>query len=331
MTTVCVYEDPTMWGAHGITASVKHQKKALRATGVSVKEKPREPYDVIHFNWPAPISYLQLIQAKKRGKLCVVFAHSGKDIKGGFTLSHFFYHPFINWLVRYYNKSDLVVAPSSYTRDMVSQFGVDKSKIRVISNGVDTENVKFSSRKRELYRKRFGLEKPTVITVGQVIPRKAVRTFVQAAYRLPEYQFIWYGHRMNKLLMYDKKMDGAIKNAPSNLQFSGYVEDIKAAYSSGDLFFFPSHEENQGIVLLEAAICGLPLVVRGLPVYRGWLKDGINCLKGKNLNEFIKLIKQVMKDSSLKKKLTRNAYQMAQNHRLEKIGQELVKQYKEFR
>jgi 1,2-diacylglycerol-3-alpha-glucose alpha-1,2-glucosyltransferase len=157
-----------------------------------------------------------------------------------------------------------------------------------------------------------------------------VSTFVQTAQRLSEYQFIWYGHRMNKLLMYDKEMDQAIKNSPPNLQFSGYVEDIQAAYSSGDLFFFPSHEENQGIVLLEAAVAKLPIITRDLPVYQNWLKDEIHCLKGKDLDDFVKLIRQGMEDASLREKLTDNAYQMAQNHRLEKIGDELIRLYKEF-
>lgn len=329
MITVCVYQDPTMWGAHGITTAVRHQRKALQVAGIPVKDKTIEPYDVIHFNWPSPISYLKLKQTIKKGKTGIVFAHSGKDIKGGFTMSSLLYSPILKWLVNFYNNGDLVIAPSYYTRDILIDFGVDKSKIRVVSNGVDTQNIEFSLQKRKIYRKKFGLGKQTAITVGQVIPRKAVSTFVQAAQRLPEYQFIWYGHRMNKLLMYDKKMNKAINNSPPNLQFSGYVEDIQAAYSSGDLFFFPSHEENQGIVLLEAAVTRLPIVTRDLPVYQGWLADGVNCLKAHNLDEFIELIKRGMEDEPLRKKLTNNAYEMAQNHRLERIGEKLVSIYRE--
>ncbi|MEF8837734.1 MAG: glycosyltransferase family 4 protein [Candidatus Bipolaricaulota bacterium] len=330
MKTVCVYEDPTMYGTHGITAAVKQQKKALRENEIAVKDKPKEPYDVIHINWPGPISYLRLKQAQRRGKMGVVFAHSGKDIEGGFTLSKYLEKPFIKWLSLLYNAGDRVIAPSEYTKGMIAEFGVDQNKTRVVSNGVDLSKVEYSEEGREKYREKFDLTRPTVIVVGQVIPRKDVSTFVEVAKALPQYQFIWYGHRMNRLFMFDRKMDDAISNSPENAQFTGYVEDISAAFSSGDLFFFPSKEENEGIVLLEAAALGLPIVTRDLPAYRGWLEDGVNCLKGETKEEFVRLVRKAMEEKDLRKSLAKKARSTAEEHRLEKIGREYAGIYDEF-
>jgi len=330
MKTVCVYEDPTMYGVHGITAAVKHQRKALRENGVTVKEKPREPYDVIHINWPGPISFMRLKQAQRRGKMGVVFAHSGKDIEGGFTLSKYLEKPFIKWLSLLYNAGDRVIAPSEYTKEMISGFGVDRKKTRVVSNGVDLSKVEYSEEGRKKYREKFDLNRPTVIMVGQVIPRKDVTTFVEVAKALPQYQFIWYGHRMNRLFMFDQRMDRAISNSPENVQFTGYVKDIGAAFSSGDLFFFPSKEENEGIVLLEAAALGLPIVTRNLPAYRGWMEDGKNCLKGETKEKFIRLIRNTMEGRELREKLAERARKTAEEHRLEKIGQKYSEIYREF-
>ncbi len=330
MKTVCVYEDPTMYGTHGITAAVKHQRKALRENGINVKEKPKEPYDVIHINWPGPISYLRLKQAQKRGKMGVVFAHSGKDIEGGFTLSKHLEKPFIKWLSLLYNTGNRVIAPSDYTKDMIADFGVDQEKTKVVSNGVNLSKVEYSEEGRKKYREKFDLNRPTVIVVGQVIPRKDVTTFVEVAKALPQYQFIWYGHRMNRLFMFDRKMDKAISNSPENVQFTGYVEDISAAFSSGDLFFFPSKEENEGIVLLEAAALGLPIVTRNLPAYRGWMEGGRNCLKGETKEEFVRLIRRAMEDKELREELAKKARTTAEKHRLENIGKEYMEIYDEF-
>ncbi|MFP4647376.1 MAG: glycosyltransferase family 4 protein, partial [Candidatus Acetothermia bacterium] len=252
---------------------------------------------------------------------------SGKDVIGGFTFSRLLSKPFIRWLVTFYRSGDLVITPSSYTRDMIIDFGVSEEKIRVVSNGVDYEKVKFSRKKRKKYRDKFDLNKPTVIGVGQVIARKAISLFVQAAHLLPQYEFIWFGSRMNKLMMYDRDMDQAIANAPANMTFTGYVEDIQAAYSSGDLFFFPSYEENQGIVLLEAATRGIPIVTRDLPVYQGWLKDGDNCLKGNSLDQFVKLIEKGIENEDLRESLVSNAKEMADQHRLENIGERYLQIY----
>ena len=330
MKTVCVYEDPTMYGVHGITAAVKQQKKALRKNGVTVKTKPEEPYDVIHINWPGPVSFLRLKQAQRRGKMGVVFAHSGKDIEGGFTLSKHLEQPFIKWLSKLYNSGDRVIAPSAYTKEMIASFGVDGNKARVVSNGVDMDKVEYSETGRKKYRKKFGLDRPTVIVVGQVIPRKDVTTFVEVARELPDYQFIWYGHRMNRLFMFDKEMDKAIKSSPENVQFTGYVEDISAAFSSGDLFFFPSTEENEGIVLLEAAARGLPIVTRDLPAYRGWLEDGKNCLKGNDKQDFVRLLKRAMEETELRERLKEAARKTADEHRLEKVGRQYLDIYEDF-
>ncbi|MFB6291746.1 MAG: glycosyltransferase family 4 protein [Candidatus Bipolaricaulia bacterium] len=330
MKTVCVYEDPTMYGVHGITAAVKHQRKALRENGIEVKQKPKEPYDVIHINWPGPISYLRLKQAQRRGKMGVVFAHSGKDIEGGFTLSRYLETPFIKWLSKLYNSGDRIIAPSEYAKEMIAGFGVDEAKTRVVSNGVDLSKVNYSEEGRKKYREKFNLNRPTVIVVGQVIPRKDVKTFVEVAKALPQFQFIWYGHRMNRLFMFDQKMDQAIRHSPDNVQFTGYVEDISAAFSSGDLFFFPSKEENEGIVLLEAAAVGLPIVTRDLPAYRGWMQDGENCLKGTTKEEFVRLIRKAMEDSELREKLVQAGRSTAERHSLEKIGKEYERIYDDF-
>jgi len=330
MKTVCVYDDPTMYGVHGITAAVKQQKKALRKNGVEVKNKTKEPYDVIHINWPGPISFIKLKQAQRRGKMGVVFAHSGKDIEGGFTLSKYLETPFIKWLSLLYNAGDRVIAPSEYTKEMIAGFGVDKDKTRVVSNGVDISKVEYSKEGREKYREKFDLTRPTVFVVGQVIPRKDVTTFVEVARALPQYQFIWYGHRMNRLFMFDREMDRAIKKSPENVQFTGYVEDISAAFSSGDLFFFPSKEENEGIVLLEAAALGLPIVTRDLPAYRGWMEDEENCLKGETKEDFVRLIRKAMEDSDLRESLARKARKTAEDRRLENIGKDYIGIYEEF-
>ncbi len=62
---------------------------------------------------------------------------------------------------------------------------------------------------------------------------------------------------------------------PDNVIFPGYIrgEIIEGAYSGADLFFFPSYEETEGIVVLEALASKQNVLVRDIPVYDGWLED----------------------------------------------------------
>ena len=56
-------------------------------------------------------------------------------------------------------------------------------------------------------------------------------------------------------------------------------EELRDAYCGADTFLFCSHEETEGIVVLEALACGTPVLVRDIPVYDGWLTDGVNVYK----------------------------------------------------
>ncbi|MBS3736219.1 MAG: glycosyltransferase family 4 protein [Candidatus Bipolaricaulota bacterium] len=332
MNTVCVYKDPMMYGAHGIASAVNHQRKALQLHGVQVKDKPREPYDIIHINWPGPISYLRLKQAQRRGKPGIVFVHAGREIEKGFTLSQYISKPLVNklWLSRIYSSADIVIAPTEYAKAKMSNFGVGPDKIRVVSNGVDFSRIEYSQQERRRFRERYDMNRPTVITIGQVKPRKDVTTFVEVARELPQYQFFWFGQKIDWSSLFGDSTDDVIYNSPDNVRFTGYVEDIDAALSSGDLFFFPSKEENEAIVLLEAAGHGLPIVTRNLPAYKDLLVDGQSCLKGNNTDEFVELIKKAMEENEVRGKLTENAKEAAEEYSLENVGKKYLEVYKEF-
>ena len=80
----------------------------------------------------------------------------------------------------------------------------------------------------------------------------------------------------------------AMEQAPENVTFAGFVdrETLRAAYCGADVFAFMSHEETEGIVVLEALACGIPTVVRDIPVYNGWLREGQNVYKASGTDEF---------------------------------------------
>lgn len=330
--SVCVYKDPMMYGAHGITSAVDHQRKALEMHGIEVKEKPVEPYGAIHINWPGPLSYLRLKGAQRRGKLGIVFVHAGRSIDRGFTLSQYLVKPLVNklWLSRIYETADIVVAPTQYAKGKMMDSGVDPGKIRVVSNGVDFSKIQYSQQERRRYRERYDMNRPTVITIGQVKPRKDVSTFVEVARKLPQYQFFWFGQTLDWSSLFGDRTDEVIYNSPDNVRFTGYVDDIDAALSSGDLFFFPSKEENEAIVLLEAAAHGLPIVTRNLPAYKDLLLDGRSCLKGETTEEFVELILRAMEENEVRGKLTENAKESAEEYSLKNIGKKYLDIYEEF-
>ncbi len=120
------------------------------------------------------------------------------------------------------------------------------------------------------------MEGPVVFLVGHVIKRKGLETFVELARRMPAFEFAWFGPL--DLSLKDRETTRLIETAPENCTFTGYVDDIRGAFAAGDIFCFPTHEENEGIALLEAMTAGKPVVVRDIETF-GWLEDGVDALK----------------------------------------------------
>ncbi len=64
--------------------------------------------------------------------------------------------------------------------------------------------------------------------------------------------------------------------------------NCRQRYSGSDLFLFPSYEETEGIVVLEALAMKIPLLLRDIPVYNGWLEKGRDVYQAKKLDDFEK-------------------------------------------
>lgn len=145
------------------------------------------------------------------------------------------------------------------------------------------------------------------------------------AKQLPQYHFIWFGEC--NLWTVPRTVRKAVHTKLPNLHFPGYVprETLRGAYSGSNLFFFPTYEETEGIVLLEALAMQIPVLVRDIPIYEQWLEDGRHLYKGKTVEEMrekmIGILEGRLPD------LTQAGYQVAKERDIAKIGQQLKAQY----
>jgi 1,2-diacylglycerol-3-alpha-glucose alpha-1,2-galactosyltransferase len=120
-------------------------------------------------------------------------------------------------------------------------------------------------------KKKFKLpNKKTILCVASIQYRKGVFDFVEAAKKLPEYNFVWVGKVPNLPYLKNKDEINELvdKKKPDNLTFTGalYGKDLAAMYSACDLFWLPSFSETFGLVIIEAASFGKPVLIRNIPV-----------------------------------------------------------------
>jgi len=308
----------------GLLSSYENQKKSMKSLNIKFTEQWNDSCDILQINTPWLKSLWLIKRARKLNKKVIIWAHvTAEEIPGVFRFGKLIFPIAKKYLIYAYGLADIVFCPSEFTKNLlIKSYGLPAEKLVVQSNGVDMDFIYPDSRKRADYRQKYDCEGFTVGTVGLVVPRKGVDTFLTIAEKFPENQFVWFGKIYSKLMT--KSLP---KDLPKNVKFTGYAEDRNAAFNCLDAFLFPSYEENQGMVVLEAAAVGLPIIVRDIPVYNPWLVDGENCLKAKNEEEFKTCLERVIKDKKLRDKLSKGALKLAESEDIKFLNKKLFEIY----
>ncbi len=326
---VCLYlEAADLVAKSGFKTAYEQHRKALERVGVSVTDDPDSEYDLLHLHFFGPKSLFSLKRAKRLKIPVVVHAHSigAHDFADSFTLFNSVAPLYEKYLYYFYELSDAIFTCSQYAQEQLRAQGITKP-ISVVSNAVDRERFRFSEESRQLWRARLGLKNFTVFCAGNVIPRKGVLDFLEVARRLPQIDFVWFGHLWPKLLTFYPQMHKAIENRPPNVQMPGFIEETPAAFAAADVLLLPSFRENQPMVLLEAASLGRPLVVRDIPEYHGWLIDRVNARLGRSVEEFVEIISELAENTHEWQRLSHASQELAEASSLPVVGERLKELY----
>ena len=318
-------------GKSGLGKAIKHQQKALENEHIEYTLNPKDDYDILHINTYFPKSYFLAKRAKKKGKKIVYHAHSTEeDFRDGFIFCRQIAPLFKKWLIKCYRLGDVIVTPTLYSKRLLEGYkGLENKKIYAISNGIEIEFFKKNKKLGEKFRQDYHIKKDekVIIGIGLYIERKGIVDFVELAKRLPEYKFIWFGY--SPLAAATKPVRDAVNTKLDNLLFAGYVERevIREAMNGCDLYLFPTLEETEGIPIVEACACETDAIIRDIPIFDGWLEDGKNVYKAKDVDDFEKKIKDFF--SGKLPSVAKNAYKEAQERDLKYVGKQLHQVYDE--
>lgn len=141
--------------------------------------------------------------------------------------------------------------------------GVDKEKVSIIPNGVDTKKYYYSDSAREALRNAMGVKRGTLvfITVGLIIDRKGQFDFLKILQKLGidyQYWIIGKGPDYEPIKQYTIE-----KDIQDRVKLFGYIEDkdIYQYHSAADIYVHGSTQEAQALSEIEANACGLRIIV----------------------------------------------------------------------
>ncbi|MDE6726608.1 MAG: glycosyltransferase family 4 protein [Oscillospiraceae bacterium] len=310
----------------GVGRAIYHQMNAVEKNGVEVVDDI-EDADVVHINTVLPKSLALAKKLKKKGVPLVYHAHSTKeDFRNSYIGANAVSGLFKKWIIKCYTQGDVIVTPSEYSKSLLRGYGI-KNRVFVISNGIDLEDYVRSETAGRNFRRKFGFteDDKVIVSAGLLMKRKGVDDFAELARRLPQYKFVWFGDADMKFV--GKEIRDAVKNAPKNCIFAGYVKKpvLQAALSGSDLFLFPSREETEGIVVLEALALKTPVLLRDIPVYGDWIRKGENAYAAKDIDEFEELAVKILEGEL--PDLSEEGYKTVSEKSIEKVGARLKEAY----
>ena len=231
---------------------------------VSWNSRGRE-FDIVHYHTFGPLSLLSRRYSKGTK---ILTAHVTPRLnEGGIAFSKYItrYYPYS------YRKFDHIITLLDGYRTEVGQIAPDVPTT-TIPNGVDRNYFRRDEGKRESFRERYKISdsEKVVLAVGQQTPRKGIYDFLELSKMHPEIRWVWVGGFPAGPFSKDRlKIEWMKKKSQDNVIFTGFVPDIAEAYSGADVFLMPSYSEMFVLVILEALSCGLPVVARGIPEFKG--------------------------------------------------------------
>lgn len=329
MKILLYFEGEKILAKSGIGRALFHQKKALAEMGIEYTlDANCTDFDILHINTYGINSHNMIAKARRLGKKVIYHAHSTEeDFRNSFIGSNQLSPLVKRYLVHLYSRADYLITPTPYSKKLLENYGI-RVPIVTISNGIDLEKFAPDRKKELLFRDYFAIQpgEKVIISVGLYFERKGIIDFVNIAKRFPNYRFIWFGYTPKYAI--PKAVRSIVSSDhPSNVEFPGYIEGdiLEGAYSQADLFFFPSYEETEGIVILEALASRQQILLRDIPVYEGWLTNQKDCYMGKNNEEFTLLLEQLVQK---KIPLTVDAgFEIVRQRSIQQIGCELKAVY----
>ena len=163
-------------------------------------------------------------------------------------------------------RATMIIAVSQWTGgEIAARLGIRQERIRVIHEAAREAIRPLPEPKCRPTLDKYGIEKPYLLYVGTIEPRKNLLTLVRAFEELLRAT----RHRPQLVLCGGRGwLDDEVFKMITQLgltemvRFTGYVpdEDLPALYSQAEVFVYPSLYEGFGLPPLEAMACGTCVV-----------------------------------------------------------------------
>ncbi len=234
-------------------------------------------------------------------------------------------------------KSQHILTVSEYSKQqIVEKYRVPEEKVTVTYNGVSDQFRVLGDELLTLQKlARFALDKPYILAVGNLQPRKNIERLIRAYSILRsagkiDLDLVLVGRlRWGGAAIFDEVESLGIKE---HIHITGYVSDdeLVALYNKANLFVYPSLYEGFGLPLVEAMACGTPVIssiASCLPEVGG---DAAYYIDPYSENEMMLAIEHLANNTTACDKLVEKGFQRAKQFSWKNAAEKTLQVFKEI-
>lgn len=218
-------------------------------------------------------------------------------------------------------QSTRVFALNGRLYDELLALGFKKARLSVLGAGIDYQAIR--SRRP---KKKYPYD---VVALGRIAPIKGVFDTVDIWKKVlaknPNLQLAWIGQGGEG---YHKQLIDQLKqyNLTDSFHLLGFVDSEKKydLLKSAKVFICPDHENGWGLAVCEAMSSGLPVVAYNLDIFGGVYKKGYKSVELFDTAGFAKELTKVLQDTSMQKKMSKDAFAQAMEFDHAKVIAELT-------
>lgn len=229
--------------------------------------------------------------------------------------------------VRLCAKAELVIVPSQFLADIVTGWGIEKEKIRLIHGAVDFID---SEVIKEEARKKIAIPGNLLISVGPLVPWKGFRMLIKLMPQLlninqffrlvivgegPEYKIL---RAMIKNMGLDRKV---------YLVGKKNKEELACFLTASDIFILNSGHEGFPYQVIEAMATGVPVITTAVGANLELIRQGENGFMVKYNDEFnlVEAVKTIWQTPELRERFIEEGKLTAAQFSTEKMTLETAK------